>query len=135
MWSIFLTHFFYFPCRLYASGAQPQVQKLYRPITYPVGRGTPMLNSLVKWDHSINWFLAKIGVESEFASPLGIEFFPPADINHFPSLLQNRQIGRNDHKVLGALKNKYPFRHAPLLTSFAHTAPFAKHFQPIGHNK
>uniref|UniRef100_A0A182QS29 Fatty acid synthase n=1 Tax=Anopheles farauti TaxID=69004 RepID=A0A182QS29_9DIPT len=51
--------------KLYAAGAQPQVQKLYRPITFPVGRGTPMLNSLVKWDHSISWFLARIGVENK----------------------------------------------------------------------
>ncbi|XP_058059390.1 fatty acid synthase [Anopheles bellator] len=51
--------------KLYAAGAQPQVQKLYRPITYPVGRGTPMLNSLVKWDHTNKWFLARIGVENK----------------------------------------------------------------------
>ncbi|XP_055550797.1 fatty acid synthase [Wyeomyia smithii] len=51
--------------KLYAAGAQPQVKKLYRPITYPVGRGTPMLNSLVKWDHSSKWFLAKFGVENK----------------------------------------------------------------------
>lgn len=51
--------------KLYAAGAQPQVQKLYRPITYPVGRGTPMLNSLVKWDHSTKWYLARFGVENK----------------------------------------------------------------------
>ncbi|XP_058815854.1 fatty acid synthase [Topomyia yanbarensis] len=51
--------------KLYAAGAQPQVQKLYRPISYPVGRGTPMLSSLVKWDHSTKWFLAKFGVENK----------------------------------------------------------------------
>lgn len=51
--------------KLYAAGAQPQVQKLYRPISYPVGRGTPMLNSLVKWDHSTKWYLAKFGVENK----------------------------------------------------------------------
>lgn len=51
--------------KLFAAGAQPQVQKLYRPISYPVGRGTPMLNSLVKWDHSTKWFLAKFGVENK----------------------------------------------------------------------
>lgn len=51
--------------KLYSAGAQPQVQKLYRPISYPVGRGTRMLNSLVKWDHSTKWFLAKFGAESK----------------------------------------------------------------------
>ncbi|XP_055591636.1 fatty acid synthase [Uranotaenia lowii] len=50
--------------KLYAAGAQPQVQRLYRPISFPVGRGTPMLNSLIKWDHSNKWFLAKFGVEN-----------------------------------------------------------------------
>ncbi|CAO1363317.1 unnamed protein product [Diamesa hyperborea] len=45
--------------KLYAAGGQPLVSKLYRPITYPVGRGTPMLNSKIIWDHSQKWILTK----------------------------------------------------------------------------
>lgn len=41
--------------KLYAAGAQPDIAKLYPPVSFPVGRGTPMINSLVKWDHSLTW--------------------------------------------------------------------------------
>lgn len=49
--------------RLYAAGAQPCVPKLYRPMSYPVGRGTPMLNSKVGWDHSTKFVVPKIYAE------------------------------------------------------------------------
>lgn len=51
--------------KLYTAGGQPLITKLYRQISYPVGNGTPMLNSLVKWDHSQKWFLAKFGSDSQ----------------------------------------------------------------------
>ncbi|XP_055691897.1 fatty acid synthase-like [Lutzomyia longipalpis] len=38
--------------KLYAAGAQPVVKKLFPPVSFPVGRGTPMLNSKIIWDHS-----------------------------------------------------------------------------------
>ncbi|KMQ84683.1 fatty acid synthase, partial [Lasius niger] len=41
--------------KLYIAGAQPDVSKLYPPISFPVCLGTPMLGSLVKWDHSATW--------------------------------------------------------------------------------
>ncbi|CAK9827746.1 Fatty acid synthase [Anthophora retusa] len=44
--------------KLYMAGAQPKISKLYPPVSYPVGRGTPMINSMVKWDHSIEWNVA-----------------------------------------------------------------------------
>lgn len=43
--------------KLFAAGAQPIVSKLYRPISFPVGRGTPMLNSKIGWDHSQKWVI------------------------------------------------------------------------------
>ena len=43
--------------KLFAAGGQPMVSRLYRPISFPVGRGTPMLNSKIGWDHSEKWFL------------------------------------------------------------------------------
>uniref|UniRef100_W4VRN6 Fatty acid synthase n=1 Tax=Corethrella appendiculata TaxID=1370023 RepID=W4VRN6_9DIPT len=51
--------------KLFAAGAHPNIQKLYRPISYPVGRGTPMLNSSVKWDHSQKWIVAKFGATNQ----------------------------------------------------------------------
>ncbi|RLU17245.1 hypothetical protein DMN91_011314 [Ooceraea biroi] len=41
--------------KLYTVGAQPDILKLYPPVNFPVARGTPMIGSLVKWDHSITW--------------------------------------------------------------------------------
>lgn len=49
--------------RLYAAGAQPAIMKLYRPVSYPVGRGTPMLNSKVGWDHSQRFMVPKFGMD------------------------------------------------------------------------
>ncbi|XP_055312062.1 fatty acid synthase-like [Sitodiplosis mosellana] len=50
--------------KLYAAGAQPQVSKLYAPVSYPVGRGTPMLNSKVGWEHSQRFMVPKYGMDS-----------------------------------------------------------------------
>ncbi|KAE8740395.1 Fatty acid synthase, partial [Frankliniella occidentalis] len=44
--------------KAYIAGAQPQVGRLLTPIKYPVSRGTPMLASMVKWDHSTEWAVA-----------------------------------------------------------------------------
>jgi len=41
--------------KLYMAGAQPDISKLYPPVNFPVGRGTPMISPLVKWDHSDKW--------------------------------------------------------------------------------
>ncbi|KMQ87022.1 fatty acid synthase [Lasius niger] len=41
--------------KLYMAGAQPDISKLYPPVSFPVGRGTPMIGPLVKWDHSATW--------------------------------------------------------------------------------
>lgn len=50
--------------KLYAAGGQPQVLTLFKPISYPVGRGTPMLSSKVGWDHSQKWIVPKYGKET-----------------------------------------------------------------------
>ncbi|XP_029173773.1 fatty acid synthase-like isoform X1 [Nylanderia fulva] len=41
--------------KLYTAGAQPDISKLYPPISFPVSRGTPMIGPLIKWDHSTKW--------------------------------------------------------------------------------
>lgn len=44
--------------KLYMASAQPDIAKLYPPVSFPVGRGTPMIGPLIKWDHSITWEVA-----------------------------------------------------------------------------
>lgn len=44
--------------RLYTLGLNPNLSVFHRPSTYPVARGTPMLSSLVEWDHSTEWSVA-----------------------------------------------------------------------------
>lgn len=51
--------------KLYAAGAQPKISKLFRPISYPVGRGTPMLNSKVDWDHSQRFMVPYFGADAK----------------------------------------------------------------------
>uniref|UniRef100_A0A6P7GI13 Fatty acid synthase n=1 Tax=Diabrotica virgifera virgifera TaxID=50390 RepID=A0A6P7GI13_DIAVI len=41
--------------KIYNAGAQPNLTKLYKGVTFPVSRGTKMLSPLVKWDHSSSW--------------------------------------------------------------------------------
>lgn len=43
---------------MFNAGAQPKVSNLYHPITFPVSRGTPMINSMIEWDHSTEWAVA-----------------------------------------------------------------------------
>ncbi|XP_022172738.1 fatty acid synthase-like isoform X2 [Myzus persicae] len=45
--------------KLYNAGLQPQIKNLYPPVSYPVPRGTPMIQSLVEWDHSTKWTVAE----------------------------------------------------------------------------
>ncbi|CRK93737.1 CLUMA_CG007265, isoform A [Clunio marinus] len=56
--------------KLFAAGAQPIVSRLYRPISYPVGRGTPMLNSKIGWDHSQKWLLFNVKNEKSSAETI-----------------------------------------------------------------
>jgi len=46
-----------FNFRIFANGVNMDVSKLYPPIDFPVSRGTPMISSLIQWDHSENHFL------------------------------------------------------------------------------
>ncbi|XP_054286913.1 fatty acid synthase-like [Macrosteles quadrilineatus] len=44
--------------KVYNAGAQPKFQNLYPPVSFPVSRSTPMLASMVEWDHSNEWEVA-----------------------------------------------------------------------------
>jgi hypothetical protein len=53
-----LPSYVWFLCRLYNAGLQPKLARLHQKVNYPVARGTPMLASMVKWDHSMEWSVA-----------------------------------------------------------------------------
>ncbi|XP_046832934.1 fatty acid synthase-like isoform X1 [Vespa crabro] len=44
--------------KLYNSGIQLDLTKLYPHVEYPVSRGTPMISPLIRWKHSNDWFVA-----------------------------------------------------------------------------
>ncbi|KAK5643002.1 hypothetical protein RI129_009169 [Pyrocoelia pectoralis] len=50
--------------KIFNAGGQPQVANLYHQVQYPVGRGTPMINSMIDWDHSTEWSVADFGKSS-----------------------------------------------------------------------
>ena len=58
--------------RLYQLGFNPDIDKLYRRVSYPVSRGTPSLSPLIKWDHSDDWFV-----------PLYPDYFNPSNSSEY----------------------------------------------------
>ncbi|GBM24834.1 Fatty acid synthase [Araneus ventricosus] len=45
--------------RLYTVGLNPDIEKLYPQVQFPVPKSTPMIYPLIKWDHSESWCVAK----------------------------------------------------------------------------
>ncbi|XP_060839445.1 fatty acid synthase-like isoform X1 [Rhopalosiphum padi] len=43
--------------KLYNAGVQPKIKNLYPAVSYPVAKGTPMIQSLIEWDHSVEWLV------------------------------------------------------------------------------
>lgn len=43
---------------MYNAGVQPKIKNLYPAVSYPVAKGTPMIQSLIEWDHSVEWFVS-----------------------------------------------------------------------------
>ncbi|XP_065211282.1 fatty acid synthase-like [Planococcus citri] len=41
--------------KIFNVGFQPQIQNLYPKIEFPVSHKTPMIQSMIEWDHSVNW--------------------------------------------------------------------------------
>ncbi|KAJ8024880.1 Fatty acid synthase [Holothuria leucospilota] len=41
--------------KLFSLGLPLDLKKMYPPIEYPLGAGTPMLSPGIKWDHSKKW--------------------------------------------------------------------------------
>lgn len=59
--------------RIFNAGAQPKLTKLYQPITYPVGRGTPMIAPMVEWDHSTEWAVASFAGKGNRSGELVVD--------------------------------------------------------------
>lgn len=45
--------------KLFINGVTMKTEQLYPPVEFPVSRGTPMISSLMKWDHSEDWHVSK----------------------------------------------------------------------------
>ncbi|XP_062126451.1 fatty acid synthase [Drosophila sulfurigaster albostrigata] len=45
--------------KLYQNGVMVPVSKLYPKVDFPVSRSTPSISSLIRWDHSEDWFVTK----------------------------------------------------------------------------
>src|SRR4051812_8760455 len=45
--------------KLYELGLNPNIEKLYPPVHFPVVRGTQSISSLMSWDHSETYFVRK----------------------------------------------------------------------------
>ncbi|XP_028141037.2 fatty acid synthase-like [Diabrotica virgifera virgifera] len=43
--------------KIFNAGVNPNLRKLYNGTTFPVKAGTKMIAPLVKWDHSVSWFV------------------------------------------------------------------------------
>lgn len=45
--------------KIFIGGQNPKIANLFDEVSFPVTLGTPMISSMVKWDHSKSWDIAK----------------------------------------------------------------------------
>lgn len=50
---------------MYELGYNPDIEKLYPPVQFPVSRGTPLISPIVKWEHSEDWFVLSYRAEDQ----------------------------------------------------------------------
>lgn len=53
---------------LYLCGVNPRSEFIYPEVQFPVSRGTPMLAPLIKWDHSLDWYVTKFETQEKIKS-------------------------------------------------------------------
>nr|QCW07586.1 fatty acid synthase 6 [Blattella germanica] len=46
--------------KLYNAGVQMNLANLYPKVSFPVARGTHMINSMIQWDHSVEWSVPNV---------------------------------------------------------------------------
>jgi fatty acid synthase len=54
--------------KIYMHGVDLAIENLYPPVEFPVSRGTPMISSLIKWDHSEDWYVPRFEVQRKSES-------------------------------------------------------------------
>ncbi|KAI4476277.1 hypothetical protein M0804_013731 [Polistes exclamans] len=54
--------------KLYNTGLQLDLSKLYPHVEYPVSRGTPMISPLIRWEHSYDWFVTSYKMKEKINS-------------------------------------------------------------------
>ncbi|KAJ8935858.1 hypothetical protein NQ314_012613 [Rhamnusium bicolor] len=59
--------------KIYVAGAQAKFGNLFHPVSFPVGKGTPMINSMVEWDHSIEWAVANFAGKGSRSGELVVD--------------------------------------------------------------
>ncbi|XP_044766742.1 fatty acid synthase-like [Coccinella septempunctata] len=69
--------------KIYAAGAQPNFSEVYQSPSFPVGRGTPMLSSHVKWDHSTEWAVANFSGRGSKSGELVVDIDLSKDTDQF----------------------------------------------------
>lgn len=59
--------------KIYGAGGQPCLNEMYQSPSFPVGRGTPMLASHIKWDHSTEWAVANFSGKGSKSGELVVD--------------------------------------------------------------
>ncbi|KAF7279309.1 hypothetical protein GWI33_007442, partial [Rhynchophorus ferrugineus] len=67
-----LKHFLENIGKFYLSGGQPNLTRLYNSVSFPVGRGTANIGSLIKWDHSVKWYTPFFNHKTEFGKKITV---------------------------------------------------------------
>jgi fatty acid synthase, animal type len=52
--------------RIFQSGIDLDIAKLYPQIDFPVSRGTPMISPMIKWDHSQDLFVTRFSSSKHY---------------------------------------------------------------------
>lgn len=49
---------------MYTEGADPNIERLYPSVKFPVPRGTPTISDLIRWNHSQSFHVARWAPQS-----------------------------------------------------------------------
>ncbi|GBM44573.1 Fatty acid synthase [Araneus ventricosus] len=88
--------------RLYTAGLNPDIEKLYPQVEFPVPKSTPMISPLIKWDHSESWSVAKWDKNTN-RSQIIIEVNVGSDESPDKYILDHRIDGRCLYPATGYL--------------------------------
>ncbi|XP_046832939.1 fatty acid synthase-like isoform X2 [Vespa crabro] len=88
--------------KLYNSGIQLDLAKLYPHVEYPVSRGTPVISPLIGWKHSDDWFVSDYNKQVRIDSGERI-FEISIDYEEFQYVSGHMIVGRNLFPATGYL--------------------------------